>query len=176
MEERNGLTWSSSSFSRTPALVAASNMLSSKMSQPVKTRSSRPASGTNSLILGERPSVRLPRRTVPICVSEPMGFEIPLRTASTPATKVVATAPIPGIMTPSFPLAGCRSLGAFFGVLDSFTSTRACGFADFGLFAIFRMLPYEAEIDWANGYVLVSRGAWQYEGLEWLRRRADARI
>ena len=35
-------------------------MLSSKMSQPVKTRSSSPASGTNSLILGERPSVRLP--------------------------------------------------------------------------------------------------------------------
>jgi hypothetical protein len=43
---------------------------------------------------------------VPICVSDPMGLEIPLRTASTPATNVVATAPIPGIMIPSFPFAG----------------------------------------------------------------------
>ena len=81
-------------------------MLSSKMSQPVKTRSSSPASGTNSLTLGDRPSVRLPRRTVPICVSDPMGLAMPLRIASTPATKVVATAPMPGIMTPSLPLAG----------------------------------------------------------------------
>jgi len=31
---------------------------------------------------------------------------MPLRTASTPATNVVATAPIPGIMMPSLPLAG----------------------------------------------------------------------
>ena len=31
---------------------------------------------------------------------------MPLRTASTPATNVVATAPMPGIMTPSLPLAG----------------------------------------------------------------------
>ena len=28
-------------------------------------------------------------------------------------------------------------------------------FADFERFAIFPTLPYEAEIDWANGYVLV---------------------
>src|SRR5271155_3991385 len=81
-------------------------MLSSKMSQPVKTRSSRPASGTNSFTFGERPSVRLPRRIVPICVSEPIGCDNPLRMDSTPATKVVATAPMPGIMTPSFPFAG----------------------------------------------------------------------
>ena len=31
---------------------------------------------------------------------------MPLRTASTPATNVVATAPMPGIMTPSFALGG----------------------------------------------------------------------
>ena len=76
------------------------------MSQPVKTKSSSPASGTNSFTLGERPSVRFPRRTVPICVSEPIGLARPLRMASTPATKVVATAPMPGIITPSFPFAG----------------------------------------------------------------------
>ena len=43
---------------------------------------------------------------VPIWVSEPMGFEIPRRIASTPAMKVVATAPIPGSKIPSFPVAG----------------------------------------------------------------------
>ena len=84
--------------------------------ETVKTRSSRAARGTNSFTLGERPSVRLPRRTVPICVSEPIGFARPLRMASTPATKVVATAPMPGIMTPSLPFAGSIvPLSAFFG-------------------------------------------------------------
>ena len=33
---------------------------------------------------------------VPIWVSEPMGFEMPRRIASTPAMNVVATAPMPG--------------------------------------------------------------------------------
>src|SRR5271167_4344139 len=51
---------------------------------------------------------------VPIWVSDPMGLEIPLRTASTPATNVVATAPMPGIMIPSFPLAGAISPSALF--------------------------------------------------------------
>ena len=60
----------------------------------------------NSFTRGERPSVRLPRRMVPIWVSDPMGLAKPLRMASTPATNVVATAPIPGIMTPSLPFAG----------------------------------------------------------------------
>src|SRR5712692_8736549 len=55
---------------------------------------------------GERPSVRLPRRIVPICVSEPTGCDLPLRTSSTPAMNVVLTAPMPGSRTPSFPLAG----------------------------------------------------------------------
>ena len=109
IDERKGFTCSSSERSSTPALPAAAYMSSSKMSQPVKTRSFNPASGTNSLILGERPSVRFPRRMVPICVNDPMGLEIPLRTASTPATNVVATAPMPGIMTPSFPFAGAIS-------------------------------------------------------------------
>jgi len=35
-----------------------------------------------------------------------MGLARPRRIASTPAMSVVATAPIPGIMTPSFPVAG----------------------------------------------------------------------
>jgi hypothetical protein len=50
--------------------------------------------------------VRLPRRMVPICVTEPMGLASPLRTASTPAIRVVATAPMPTVITPSLPLAG----------------------------------------------------------------------
>src|SRR5512134_1461546 len=64
---------------------------------------------------GERPSVRLPSRTVPICVRLPIGFASPRRIASTPAMKVVATAPMPGSSTPSFPLAGAigRPLVAF---------------------------------------------------------------
>src|SRR5690242_11593396 len=89
-------------------------MSSSKMSQPVKTRSLSPVSGTNSFTFGVRPSVRLPRRTVPICVMEPIGFACPLRTASTPATNVVATAPIPGIMIPNLPLAGAMLSEAVF--------------------------------------------------------------
>src|SRR5579871_51873 len=76
------------------------------MSQPVKTRSSRDAMGTKSLMSGVRASVRLPRRMVLICEVEPMGLARPRRIASTPAIRVVATAPMPGIMTPSFPVAG----------------------------------------------------------------------
>src|SRR5258707_156829 len=75
------------------------------MSQPAKTRSSKLASGKNSLIFGDRPSVRFPSRMVPTWVKEPMGSAMPLRTASTPATKVVATAPMPGIITPNLPFA-----------------------------------------------------------------------
>ena len=74
------------------------------MSQPPNTRSSSPASGTKSLICGERASVRLPRRTVPIWVSDPIGFARPRRTASTPAIVVVLTAPMPTSKIPSFPL------------------------------------------------------------------------
>src|SRR6185312_13053585 len=66
----------------------------------------RSASGTNSLINGDRFSVRLPSRIVAICVSEPIGFECPRRILSTPAMKVVATAPRPGVRIPSVPPAG----------------------------------------------------------------------
>src|SRR5580704_15817530 len=61
---------------------------------------------------GVLPSVRLPRRIVPICVSEPIGFERPFRIDSTPAMNVVATAPIPGQRMPSLPEAGRMSTGA----------------------------------------------------------------
>src|SRR4051812_4319323 len=64
------------------------------------------ASGTKSLMSGERLSVRLPRRMVAICVSDPIGFDLPRRTLSTPAMNVVATAPRPGVRMPSLPVAG----------------------------------------------------------------------
>src|SRR4029077_1843967 len=76
------------------------------MSQPPNTRSLRSLSGTNFLISGERPSVRFPRRMVLSCVSEPTGCALPLRTNSTPAMKVVLTAPIPGNSTPNLPFGG----------------------------------------------------------------------
>ena len=76
------------------------------MSQPPNTRLSRPASGTNSLIAGDRASVRLPRRTVPICVSEPMGFARPFLIAMMPAMVVVDTAPRPTRSRPTLPPAG----------------------------------------------------------------------
>src|SRR3990172_9162110 len=66
------------------------------MSQAAKDRSESSASGTKSLIIGERFSVLFPRRMVPIWVREPMGFARPLRMASTPAMNVVLTAPSPG--------------------------------------------------------------------------------
>ena len=89
-----------------------------------------------------------------------MGWAIPLRTASTPATKVVATAPMPGIITPSFPFAGSITPSwstALFELLEEdfrsldLNSTLAALFAvfvfafaaaDFFTFAIFRLLPY----------------------------------
>ena len=65
-------------------------------SQAPNTMSSSSASGTKSLISGDRFSVRLPRRIVAICVSEPIGLRLPRRMLSTPAMNVVATAPRPG--------------------------------------------------------------------------------
>src|SRR3984893_17934652 len=134
MELRKGLICSSRSRSRTPAFDAAAYMLSSKMSQPVKTRSLSDARGTNSLILGESASVRLPSRIVPIWVSDPIGLAMPLRTASTPATNVVATAPMPGIMIPSLPL------GAWISSLRCFDSVFV--FTFFGRVGMFKLLPY----------------------------------
>src|SRR5207249_5395693 len=129
-------------------------MLSSKMSQPVKTKSFRVARGRNSLILGERASVRFPSRTVPIWVSDPMGLARPFRMASTPATNVVATAPMPGIMMPSFPLAGSISPRCFDSV-SVFAFIFIFIFAFFGRVAMFELLPYEFRELVANGYVLV---------------------
>src|SRR5258706_7991680 len=76
------------------------------MPKPPNPTTSMGVRGTNSEIRGLRPSVRLPSRTVPIWVRLPTGRERPVRMASTPAMKVVATAPIPGRSTPSFPSAG----------------------------------------------------------------------
>src|SRR5207248_323999 len=62
-------------------------------------------------IRGELLSVRLPRRIVPSCVSEPTGCALPLRTNSTPAMNVVLTAPIPGKRTPNLPFGGAIFAG-----------------------------------------------------------------
>jgi hypothetical protein len=59
-----------------------------------------------SLIWGDRLSVRLPNRIVPIWVKEPIGLANPFFIASTPAMNVEVIAPIPGITTPNFPFAG----------------------------------------------------------------------
>src|SRR5260370_20664676 len=109
MVERKGFTFSRSCGLRTPAFAADWYALSLKMSQPPKVRSVSSARGTNFLMSGERASVRLPRRMVPICVSDPTDCDLPLRTSSTPAMKVVLTAPMPGSNTPSLPLAGAIS-------------------------------------------------------------------
>src|SRR5215210_2963353 len=49
---------------------------------------------------------------VPIWVREPTGSASPFFTSSTPAMKVVATAPIPGINTPSLPVGSLISLAS----------------------------------------------------------------
>src|SRR5690606_19314640 len=67
--------------------------------QPAKRSLLSGASDTKSLISGLFPSDRLPIRIVCSCVTEPKGSAIPWRIASTPATKVVPTAPIPGRRT-----------------------------------------------------------------------------
>src|SRR5579863_1464402 len=76
------------------------------MSQPPNTSWLRSAKGTKSRIAGLRLSVRRPSRTVPICVSEPIGFASPFRIARMPAIVVVLTAPRPTNNMPSFPSAG----------------------------------------------------------------------
>src|SRR5882724_1500153 len=86
------------------------------MSQAPNTRSSSFASGTKSLIRGTRLSVRLPRRIVPICVKLPTGCPIPFFTASTPAMKVVLTAPRPTSSTPSLPFGSITSAPCLTGI------------------------------------------------------------
>ena len=77
------------------------------------TTSSSDASGTKSLISGDRPSVRFPSRIVPICVKDPMGGASPRRTASTPAMVVVLDGAHPTSRMPSFPVASAI-FGGFF--------------------------------------------------------------
>jgi hypothetical protein len=48
---------------------------------------------------------------VAIWVSEPIGVDKPRRTRSTPAMKVVATAPRPGVKMASLPVAGAMFAG-----------------------------------------------------------------
>src|SRR5271163_4473670 len=96
------------------------------MSQPPKVRSFNSASGTNFFTSGERPSVRLPRRIVPSCVRDPTGCDFPLRTNSTPAMKVVLTAPMPGMSIPSFPFGGAIFAGFSMQFLDD-KDLRATG-------------------------------------------------
>ena len=55
--------------------------------------------------------MRLPRRIVPICVSDPIGSARPFRMARTPAIVVVLTAPRPTSRMPSLPRAGAMSSG-----------------------------------------------------------------
>ena len=64
------------------------------------------ARGTKSLIFGYLFSVRLPSLKLPIWVNDPIGLASSFLIASTPAIKVVATAPKPGIKMPSLPSAG----------------------------------------------------------------------
>ena len=97
--------------SKTPARDAATYASSGKTSHAPHTMSSRRASGTKSFTNGVRPSVRLPRRMVPIWVIEPMGDPWPRLASSTPAIKVEATAPRPTVRTPSFPSAGATLAG-----------------------------------------------------------------
>src|SRR5580692_278753 len=111
MPFRNFSAFTKSLASSTPAFAAAWYASSLNTSQPPNTMSSSFASCTKSLIFGVRPSVRLPSRIVPNCVSEPTGTAWPRRTNSTPAIKVVLTAPIPGVSTPSFPFGGVTLTG-----------------------------------------------------------------
>ena len=99
--------------SRTPAVRAASRALGLMGSQPPNTRSPRSAKGTNSRISGLRFSSRFPKRIWASWLSEPTGTAWPLREAITPAMKVEATAPIPGVRTPRRPVAGAMFTGLF---------------------------------------------------------------
>src|SRR5687767_15734262 len=112
MPLRKSAIGSRSLSSSTPAFFAAVYASSGIGSHAPNTMSSSEASGTKSLISGDRFSVLFPRRIVAIWVSDPIGFEWPRRMLSTPAMKVVATAPRPGVMMPRRPLAGAMDSGA----------------------------------------------------------------
>jgi hypothetical protein len=113
----------------------------------------------------------LPRRMVPIWVSDPIGCASPLRTACTPATNVVATAPMPGIITPSFPSAGAIALAAkraaglliwvraAADLLDSGLLDGRAFAADFLLvcFLVFAIITSANQKEFKTTYLLVSR-------------------
>ena len=109
---RKSAMGSMSRSSSTPAFFAAVSASSGIGSHAPKTMSSRSASGTKSLIKGARFSVLFPSLIVAICVSDPIGLECPRRMLSTPAMKVVATAPSPGVSMPNRPVAGAIDFGA----------------------------------------------------------------
>jgi len=53
-----------------------------------------------------------------IWLTDPIGAVRPLRAAITPAMKVEATAPMPGVRIPRRPVAGAISRGVFMAVQD----------------------------------------------------------
>ena len=90
---------------------------------------------------------------------------MPLRMASTPATNVVATAPMPGIMMPSLPLAGAMMELLCFLACSELPEPleRACvtPLADFFRDA---MSTFLVQLCMGNGYLLVSNGDLQTQG------------
>jgi hypothetical protein len=99
---RYGLISLRSRLSSTPAWAAASYASSGKISQPPNTMSSRSSERHEVFDLRVAVLGALAERMVASWVSEPIGCARPRRTASTPAMKVVATAPMPGSRMPSF--------------------------------------------------------------------------
>src|SRR2546423_9510552 len=101
------------------------------------------AGGTRSVMRGDRFSVRLPSRIVAICVSDPIGFDLPRRTLSTPAMNVVATAPSPGVRMPNRPVAG-----GMFPVFESFDGAAK---SQCLLSAMRASLPDRELVGWLHG-------------------------
>ncbi|GIT45706.1 MAG: hypothetical protein Ct9H300mP12_02910 [Acidimicrobiales bacterium] len=113
MPSSSAETGARSASSSTPQVRAASSTLGEMGSQPPKTMSSSSARGANSRMRGLRSLSRSPRRMWAIWLTDPIGAVRPRRAAMTPAMKVEATAPIPGVKTPRRPVAGAMSRGLF---------------------------------------------------------------
>jgi len=113
-------------------------MLSSKISQPVKDQIVEPGQRTNSLILGERPSVRCP--AAPFHLRQrPYGLRQPLANRLHARDKRRCHPPMPGIIT-HFPFAGWI-VPLFFELLCAFPSdfTSTWGVFDAALADLFRV-------------------------------------